>query len=39
MIIELKYLLITSDEDKKEANWEYLNLNNAIEVEAKTITK
>jgi len=39
MIIELKYLLIISDKDKKEANWEHLNLNNVIEAETKTITK
>jgi len=39
MIIELKYLLINSDKDKKEANWEHLNLESAIEVETKTTTK
>jgi len=39
MIIELEYLLIISDKNKKEANWEHLNLNNVIEVETKTITK
>jgi len=39
MIIELEYLLIISNKDKKEANWEHLNLNNAIEAETKTITK
>jgi len=39
MIIESEYLLITSDKDKKEANWEHLNLNDVIEVETKTITK
>jgi len=37
--MELEYLLITSDEDEKEANWEHLNLNNVIEVETETITK
>jgi len=37
--MELGYSLITSNEDEKEANWEHLNLNNAIEVETKTITK
>jgi len=36
MTMELEYLLINSDKDKKEANWEHLNLNNAIEVETKT---
>jgi len=35
----LEYLLINSDKDKKEANWEHLNLKDAIEVETKTITK
>jgi len=39
MTIELEYLLITSNKDKKEANWEHLNLNNVIEVETETITK
>jgi len=39
MIIELKYLLINSNKDEKEANWEYLNLNNVIEAETETITK
>jgi len=37
--MELEYLLINSNKDKKEANWEYLNLNNVTEVETKTITK
>jgi len=37
--MELEYLLIISNKDKKEANWEHLNLNNATEVETKTITK
>jgi len=37
MTIELEYLLISSNKDKKEANWEHLNLNNVIEVETKTI--
>jgi len=37
--MELEYLLINSNEDKKEANWEHLNLNNVTEVETKTITK
>ena len=36
MTIELEYLLINSNKDKKEANQEYLNLNNAIEVETET---
>ena len=39
MIMELEYLLIISDKDEKEANQEYLNLNNVIEVETKTITE
>jgi len=39
MIIELEYLLIISNKDKKEANWEHLNLNNVIEVETKTTTE
>jgi len=34
-----EYLLISSDKDKKEANWEHLNLKNAIEAETKTTTK
>jgi len=37
--MELEYLLINSNKDKKEANWGYLNLNNAIEVETKTTTE
>jgi len=37
--MELEYLLINSDKNKKEANWEHLNLNNVIEAETKTITK
>ena len=37
--MELEYLLIISNEDKKEANQEHLNLNDVIEVETKTITK
>jgi len=37
--MELEYLLINSNKDKKEANWEHLNLDNAIEVETETITK
>jgi len=37
--MESEYLLINSNKDKKEANWEHLNLNNATEVEIKTITK
>jgi len=39
MIMELEYLLIISNKDEKEANWEHLNLNNVIEVETETITK
>ena len=39
IIIKLEYLLINSNEDEKEANQEYLNLNNAIEAETKTTTK
>ena len=39
MIIELEYLLINSNKDKKEASQEHSNLNNAIEAETKTITK
>jgi len=37
--MESEYLLINSNKDEKEANWEHLNLNNAIEVETETITK
>jgi len=37
MTIKLEYLLITSDKNKKEANWEHLNLDNATEVKTKTI--
>jgi len=37
--MELEYLLINSNEDEKEANWEHLNLNNVTEVETETITK
>jgi len=37
--MKLEYLLIISNKDKKEANWEHLNLNNAIEVETKTTIK
>jgi len=39
MTIELEYLLINNNKDEKEANWEYLNLNNATEAETETITK
>jgi len=39
IIIELEYLLINSNKDKKEANWEHLNLNNVTKVETKTTTK
>jgi len=39
MTIKLEYLLINSNKDKKEANWEHLNLKNATEVETKTTTK
>jgi len=37
--MELEYLLINSNKDEKEANWEYLNLNNVTEAETETITK
>jgi len=37
--MELEYLLINSNKEEKEANWEHLNLNNAIEVETKTTIK
>jgi len=37
--MELEYLLINSNKDKKGTNWGYLNLNNAIEVETETTTK
>jgi len=36
MTMESEYLLIISNEDKKKANWEHLNLNNATEAETKT---
>jgi len=39
MTIELEYLLINSNEEEKEANWEHLNLNNATEAETKTTTE
>jgi len=32
----LEYLLINSNKEEKGTNWEYLSLNNAIEVETKT---
>ena len=35
--MESEYLLINSNKEEKEANWEHLNLNNATEVETKTI--
>jgi len=34
--MELEYLLINSNKEEKEVNWEYLYLGNAIEVETKT---
>ena len=34
--MELKYLLINSDKEEKEASQGRLNLNNAIEVETET---
>jgi len=34
--MELKYLLINSNKEENKANWEYLNLNNVIEVETET---
>jgi len=34
--MELEYLLINSNKEEKGTNWEYLNLNNAIEAETKT---
>ena len=37
--MELEYLLIISNKDKKKANQEHLNLNNVIEVETKTTTE
>jgi len=37
--MELEYLLINSNEDEKEANWEHLNLKDAIKAKTKTITK
>jgi len=37
--MELEYLLINSNKDEKEANWEHLNLNDATEAETKTTTK
>ena len=35
--MELEYLLINSNKKEKEANQKHLNLNNAIEVETKTM--
>ena len=37
--MESEYLLINSDEEIKGTNWEYLSLDNVIEVETKTSTK
>jgi len=37
--MELEYLLINSNKEEKGINWEYLNLNNAIEVETETTIK
>ena len=37
--MELEYLLINSDKEKKEANQGHLNLNNIIEVETETTTE
>jgi len=37
--MELEYLLINSNKEEKEANWGYLNLNNAIEAKTKTTIK
>jgi len=37
--MELKYLLINSNKEEKEANWEHLYLKNAIEAETETTTK
>jgi len=37
--MELEYLLINSNEDEKEANWEHLNLDDATEAETETITE
>ena len=34
--MELEYLLINSNKEEKGTSQEYLNLNNAIEVETKT---
>jgi len=34
--MKLEYLLIISDKGEKEANWEYLNLNNITEAETET---
>jgi len=34
--MELEYLLINSNKEENEANWERLYLSNAIEVETKT---
>jgi len=34
--MELEYLLINSNEEEEEANWEYLYLSNVIEAETKT---
>jgi len=34
--MELEYLLINSNKEEKEANWEHLYLSNITEVETKT---
>jgi len=34
--MESEYLLINSNKGENEANWEHLNLNNAIEAETET---
>jgi len=39
MIMELEYLLINSNKEEKEANWEHLYLSNIIKGETKTTTE
>jgi len=34
--MELEYLLISSDKEEKEANWERLTLNNITKAETET---
>jgi len=37
--MELEYLLINSDKEENEANWEHLYLSNVIEAETESVTE